>query len=91
MENLKKMYEVIEGYDGGSEYKFETLEEAEEKAKRLTKELRFTKRELDRLKAECGNFIAVCAVYVDEDGDQIGDVEEISSYEFDESTLDRIY
>lgn len=79
-------YLVLENWDGGSGYRFSNKKDAIAFAKKLVRNTRWTKKEMDRAKKDYENFITVSIV---DENDNI--VDDIESFVVDETTVDRMY
>lgn len=85
-----KKYEVLEMWDGGNGYYFDTIEEAKAKAKDITEEPKWTAWELEQYKKKGENYVSIFEVDIDDDGYEHA-CKEVESFVIDETTLFRIY
>ena len=93
MRTGEEMYTWVEYFDGGerSKYAYSTLEEAmEAAAEHVRHGIRLTKRELKKMTKENVNFVDVCLITINEDGDEEEGFAE-ACVVIDESTLDCLY
>lgn len=85
-----KKYEVLEMWDGGDGYYFNTIEEAKAKAKDITEEPKWTAWELEQYKKKGENYVSIFEVEIDADGYEDAR-KEVETFVIDETTLFRIY
>lgn len=85
-----KKYEVLEMWDGGAGYYFNTIEEAKAKAKDITEEPKWTAWELEQYKRKGENYVSIFEVEIDDDGYEI-ESKEVESFVIDDTTLFKIY
>lgn len=87
-----KKYEVLEMWEGGNGYYFNTIEEAKAKAKDITEEPKWTAWELEQYKRKGENYVSIFEVEVYDDALGYEDVgKEVETFVIDETTLFRIY
>lgn len=86
-----KKYEVLEMWDGGNGYYFNTIEEAKAKAKDITEEPKWTAWELERYKRNGENYVSIFEVEIDADGHKEDAYKEVETFVIDETTLFKIY
>lgn len=85
-----KKYEVLEMWDGGNGYYFNTIEEAKAKAKDITEKPKWTVWELEQYKRKGENFVSVFEVEIDADGYEDAR-QEVEAFVIDDTTLFKIY
>lgn len=85
-----KKYEVLEMWDGGDGYYFNTIEEAKAKAKDITEEPKWTAWELEQYKKKGENYVSIFEVEINADGYEDA-YKEVETFVIDETTLFRIY
>ena len=85
-----KKYEVLEMWDGGNGYYFNTIEEAKAKAKDITEEPKWTAWELERYKRNGENYVSIFEIEIDADGYEDA-YKEVETFVIDETTLFKIY
>ena len=85
-----KKYEVLEMWDDGNGYYFNTIEEAKAKAKDITEEPKWTAWELEQYKRKGENYVSIFEIEIDEDGYEDAR-KEVETFVIDETTLFRIY
>lgn len=85
-----KKYEVLEMWDGGNGYYFNTVEEAKAKAKDITEEPKWTAWELEQNKRKGENYVSIFEVEIDADGYEAAR-KEVEIFVIDETTLFRVY
>lgn len=86
-----KKYEVLEMWDGGNGYVFNTIEEAKAKAKDITEEPKWTAWELERYKRNGENYVSIFEIEIDADGHIEDTYKEVETFVIDETTLFKIY
>ena len=85
-----KKYEVLEMWDGGNSYYFNTIEEAKAKAKDITEEPKWTAWELDGAREVGDNYVSIFEIEIDADGYEDAR-KEVETFVIDETTLFKIY
>ena len=85
-----KRYEVLEMWDGGNGYYFNTVEEAKAKAKDITEEPKWTAWELDGAREVGDNYVSIFELEFDADGYEVAR-KEVETFVIDETTLFRLY
>lgn len=85
-----KRYEVLEMWDGGNGYYFNTIEEAKAKAKDITEEPKWTAWELDGAREVGDNYVSIFEIEFDADGYEAAR-KEVETFVIDETTLFRSY
>lgn len=85
-----KKYEVLEMWDGGNGYYFNSLAEAKAKAKDITEEPKWTAWELEQCKRRGENYVSIFEIEIDADGYEDAR-KEVETFVIDETTLFRLY
>lgn len=86
-----KRYEVLEMWDGGNGYYFNTIEEAKAKAKDIAEEPKWTAWELEQYKRKGENYVSIFEIEIDADAHHEDAYKEVETFVIDETTLFRIY
>lgn len=85
-----KKYEVLEMWDGGDGYYFNSLAEAKAKAKDITEEPKWTAWELEQYKKKGENYVSIFEAEIDADGYEDAR-QEVETFVIDDTTLFKIY